>query len=120
MIRNIILVGVGGGVGSILRYVISYLIKSNSFPYSTLVINVIGSMILGALFGLSLKNENWDAGWKAFMTAGFCGGFTTFSAFSYENVLMLQQGKIGLSLIYTVSSIVAGILAAYFGLKFIS
>ena len=120
MIKNVFLVGLGGAIGSVLRYIISQILKNQNFPYSTLIINITGSMIIGLVFGLSMKYANWDAAWKTLLTAGFCGGFTTFSAFSYENILMLQQGKIGLSLIYIFSSVIAGITATYIGLKLLA
>lgn len=120
MIRNIILAGIGGGIGSALRYLFSQLVRNNNFPLSTLLINIIGSLIIGIIFGFNLKHAGWSENWKILLTAGFCGGFTTFSAFSYENVLLLQQGKYTLSILYIFSSIIAGILATYIGFKYLS
>ena len=120
MIRNIILVGIGGSAGSVLRYLISQFFKTNHYPISTFIINIIGSFIIGVAMALSLKYAGFNDNWKALIATGFCGGFTTFSAFSYENVTMLQQGKFTLSLFYIFSSIILGLLATITGLKLAS
>ena len=120
MIRNIILVGIGGSAGSVIRYLISQILKTNNFPLSTFLINCTGSFIIGIAMALSLKYAGFNDNWKTLIATGFCGGFTTFSAFSYENVTMLQQGKITLSFFYIFSSIILGLLATFAGLKLAS
>lgn len=120
MIRNIILVGVGGGIGSILRYLMSHLIKNNNFPLSTFFINIIGSFAIGIAMALSIKFAGFNENWKTLIVTGICGGFTTFSAFSFENVSMIQQGKFTLSMCYIISSIILGLLATIAGLKLAS
>lgn len=117
MLRNILLVGLGGGIGSMLRYVCWLLFNSKIFPYATLVVNIAGSFIIGVIIALSLKNEAFSDNWKLFITTGICGGFTTFSAFSMENMLLLQNGKYTLAFAYILLSVILGIVAAWLGFK---
>ena len=120
MLKNFLLVGLGGAIGSMLRYAISLLVTVKQFPYSTFIVNIAGSFIIGAVLALSLKNDMFSNNWKIFLATGICGGFTTFSAFSFENLLLLQNGKIFLSLLYITGSVVAGIAAAWLGYKIIN
>ena len=115
MIKNLLLVGLGGAVGSMLRYAIGLLINSKHFPYATLAVNIIGSFIIGIIFAMSVREEALSSQWKLFLATGICGGFTTFSAFTLENMELLQSGKTGMVLIYILLSIVLGIVAAFFG-----
>ena len=117
MIRNFLLVGLGGGIGSIMRYACSLVISSTYFPLSTLIVNIIGSLIIGLIAGISYKNETFLVSWKLFLATGICGGFTTFSAFSIENLQFLQNGKYLQGLTYITGSIVLGITAAWVGYK---
>lgn len=115
MLKNLLLVGLGGGIGSMLRYAATLLTNSKYFPYSTLAVNIIGSFFIGIIFALSIKDEVFLNNWKSFLAVGLCGGFTTFSAFSLENMGLLQSGKIGMAVTYIILSIVLGIAAAFFG-----
>jgi fluoride exporter len=117
MIKNILLVAAGGGLGAVLRYGVYLLSKPQAFPYSTLLINIAGSFLLGMIMALGLKNGNFKESAKLFLATGICGGFTTFSTFSFENIELLQQGKYNLAFIYIVASVLAGIAAAWFGFK---
>jgi len=119
MVKNFLLVGLGGGIGSMLRYA-SYLFLSNkNFPFATLTVNIIGSFIIGLVLALSVKDENFLNNWKLFLATGICGGFTTFSALSAENVALLQTGKYFIALVYVAASIVLGIAAAWLGFKLV-
>jgi CrcB protein len=120
MIKNLLIVGLGGSIGSIARYAVSFLIKSKLFPYATLSVNIIGSFIIGIVFAMSIKNEGLSENWKLFLATGICGGFTTFSAFSLENMGLLQSGKIGMALTYIILSIILGIIATFLGYKLVS
>jgi fluoride exporter len=120
MLKNFILVGLGGAAGSMLRYAVSLLMVNRAFPLATLLINIAGSFLIGLILALAVKNENFAGNWKLFLATGICGGFTTFSAFSAENFQLLQSGKTGMSLVYIVASIVAGIFAAWLGYKLIN
>ena len=120
MIRNLFLVGLGGGVGSMLRYFVQQLFHNKTFPFATFSINVLGSFIIGLVIAFSLKNTAFETNWKLFLATGICGGFTTFSAFSLENILMIQQGKFLYSLIYIAGSILLGLIATWMGFVLIN
>jgi len=120
MLKNLLLVGLGGGIGSMLRYVIWYYFRNPAFPLATLLVNIAGSLVIGMVIGLSLKDAVFSNNWKLFLATGICGGFTTFSALSMENLEMLQEGKYFLSLAYICGSIVLGIAAAGLGFKLMS
>ena len=120
MIKNLLLVGLGGSIGSMLRYATAMLINTKYFPWPTLIVNVVGSFIIGAVFALSIKDEAFSNNWKMFLATGICGGFTTFSAFSLENMGFVETGKIGIAAIYIILSIVLGIAAAFLGYKIIT
>ena len=115
MIKNLLLVGLGGAIGSMLRYAGSVLISSKTFPYATLTVNIIGSFIIGIIFAISIKEEVLFNNWKLFLATGICGGFTTFSAFSLENMSLLQSGKYGMAVAYVGLSILLGIGATFSG-----
>jgi CrcB protein len=115
MIKNILLVGLGGGIGSILRYVASIMLTTKRFPYATLSINILGSFVIGLVLAFSIKNEHFANNWKLFLATGICGGFTTFSAFSLENMQLLQSGKTGVAFLYIALSVVLGIAATFAG-----
>jgi CrcB protein len=114
MLRELILVGLGGASGSILRYAVSFLIRANGFPLATLVINITGSFLLGVVIAYSEKNA--AAGpWKHLLAIGLCGGFTTFSTFSMESLNLLKQQQYLLLIIYVLASILFGIAAVWAG-----
>jgi CrcB protein len=117
MLKNILLVAAGGGIGAVLRYGIYFFSKPQAFPYSTLLINIAGSFLLGMIMAMSLKSESMGEGTKLFLATGICGGFTTFSTFSFENITLLQQGRYNLAFIYILASMLAGIFAAWLGFK---
>jgi len=119
MLKNLLLVGLGGGLGSMLRYAGHILIKTKLFPYATLAVNIIGCFIIGIVFAMSIKAEPLSANWKLFLATGICGGFTTFSAFSLENMGLLQSGKYALAIIYIALSVVLGITASFLGYSLI-
>jgi CrcB protein len=118
MLRNILLVGLGGFIGSIARYLVSHLNLSVDFfsiPIGTLTVNVAGSYIIGFLTGISEKSDLLTAEYRLFLMVGICGGFTTFSSFANENLMLMHQGQVLPVLLYTGLSIFLGFLAVYFG-----
>jgi CrcB protein len=119
MFKNFLLVGFGGALGSMLRYGLGILLGVRSFPITTLFINIIGSFVIGIIIGLSLESESFNLNWKPLLATGLCGGFTTFSAFSIENIQLIQQGKFLLSGAYILLSIILGITAAWLGYELI-
>ena len=117
--RMVLLVGLGGFLGSIARYGMglgfSRILPLN-FPYSTFIVNVLGCLLIGIFFGSAEKSEWMNEELRIFLTIGFCGGFTTFSTFAYENLSMLNnQNYIGFFL-YSAGSFLLGLLAVYGGL----
>lgn len=115
MLTNILLVGLGGGIGSMLRYTTALLIPSRLFPYATLTVNIVGCFIIGLVMALSARNEHFAQTWKLFLATGICGGFTTFSAFSAENMHLLQLGRPVVAAMYILLSVVVSIAAAFLG-----
>lgn len=115
MVKDFLLIGLGGAAGSVLRYASGLWMSNKHFPIATFCVNIIGSFIIGVVFALSIRDEAISNNWKLFLATGFCGGFTTFSAFSLENMGLLQSGKYGMALAYIVLSIVLGISAAFWG-----
>lgn len=114
MIKSLLLVGIGGGMGSIGRYLMSLLIQKNcslTFPLSTFLINILGSLLIGLLIGCAGKNLPYSPEIKLLFITGFCGGFTTFSTFSAENFQLIQNGQYATASIYVFASITLGILA---------
>jgi CrcB protein len=123
MLRAFLLVGVGGCFGSMARYGMGLIftkINSSPFPLATFTINLVGCFIIGLLFGLGSK-ASWaqGEGWLILAT-GFCGGFTTFSAFALENVNLFQKQLSVTALLYTIISVVAGILLCRLGIQLTS
>ncbi len=119
MFRDFLLVGLGGGIGSMLRYGAAVVMNTRIFPVATFAVNIIGSFIIGLVFALSIKETGLSASWKLFLASGICGGFTTFSAFSLENMGLLQSGKYGLALVYIGLSLVLGVTATFLGYQVI-
>ena len=120
MFRNFLLVGAGGAVGSMARYGVSFIMsKFLAQPHqfiSTFTINVVGSLIIGLLFGLSSRNQWLDQGGYLLLASGFCGGFTTFSTFALENVNLMQKGQSVMAFVYMAASIVVGLLLCRVGI----
>ena len=113
-IQNIVAVGVGGMIGSVLRFVVTVLVGNQPFPFATLTINIAGSFIIGLIFGASALGVPANT-MKLFLATGICGGFTTFAAFSMESLQLLQQQKYILAATYVSASIVLGLAAAFAG-----
>lgn len=116
--KNILLIGLGGFIGSIARYFVSRLnltFDVLSIPLGTLLVNILGSFILGFLTGIASKSVLLSVEWRMFLMVGLCGGFTTFSTFSGENLMLLHSGQILSLFLYTGLSITLGFAAVYMG-----
>lgn len=117
MNRNILIVGVGGFIGSVARYVIalSFTKTLQPFPTGTFLINIVGCFAIGIVYGISDRSALLSPQWRLFLATGVCGGFTTFSSFAYENVNLLEIQQYSMVTLYTVGSIVLGFAAAAIG-----
>lgn len=113
MIRNLLLVALGGAVGSVLRYLLSGI--NTSFPWGTFAVNILGSLLIGILVGLVSKGV-LSPEMKLLMVTGFCGGFTTFSTFANESFGMMKDGDVLQMALYVGVSVVIGILAVWGGM----
>jgi CrcB protein len=120
MIKNILLVGLGGGLGSIARYLcqrwfaLSY---SLSFPWATFAVNISGCFLIGLFWGMSFRSFDNNESWKLFLMTGICGGYTTFSAFTLEGIGLIKEQRMGLFFLYAAGSVIAGLLATYIGMR---
>lgn len=118
MIRTLILVGAGGFLGSISRFMASRYVQKiypEAFPLGTLFVNITGCFLIGLIYGASEKSSLLTQGWKLFLAAGFCGGFTTFSTFANENLALLRDGEFFMFFLYTGLSVFLGIAATFAG-----
>ena len=117
MLKNLLIVGAGGALGSIARFLIYFIFPRIIFSANTLIINITGSFIIGILYALSLKQNAVAETTLLFLVTGICGGYTTFSTFSLENIQLLQSGKILTAILYSLSSLAGGLLACWLGYK---
>ena len=133
MLNNILLIALGSALGGVLRFLnyqfFNFLAKNNSlisnkFPFATLSVNVIGSLLAGILYFFIIKNfENFSPLLKNFLMIGFLGGFTTFSAFSLDFFRLIQANQISYGIIYAISSVFISLFAVFLGfylMKFFS
>lgn len=118
MFKQLILIGTGGFFGSIARYLVSRLtarVDWFSIPLGTLTVNIAGSFLIGLLIGISEKSPLLSVEWRMFLMVGLCGGFTTFSSFTGENLMLMRNGQFFSLFLYTGLSILLGFAAVYFG-----
>jgi fluoride exporter len=117
--RLIAAVAVGGALGSVARYLLGAFIQdrvSIGLPVGTLVINVVGSLLLGFFMAIGLETTAITPEIRFFLTTGFCGGFTTFSTFSYETYRLIEDAEYGTASVYAVGSVVLSVLACALGI----
>lgn len=116
--KNLILVFIGGGFGSVLRYIIGKWLNNseNGIPYGTFAANILGSLLIGFILGYAAKNEAISQNHTLLLATGFCGGFTTFSTFAYENHVFLKSGDFMNFALYTIASFVIGFIAVFAGM----
>lgn len=116
--KQLLLVFIGGGFGSALRYIIGKYMNSTEtgIPWGTFTVNILGSILIGIILGLAAKNDALSSNQTLFLATGFSGGFTTFSAFAYENHVFLKAGDFTSFALYTIGSFVIGFLAVFLGL----
>lgn len=116
--KQILLVFIGGGFGSALRFLLGKWLNNseNGIPYGTFAANIIGSLLIGIILGLAAKNDSISESQTILLATGFCGGFTTFSTFAYENHVFLKSGDFTSFAIYTIVSFSIGFLAVFGGM----
>lgn|SRR5690554_4021728 len=120
--QNILIVGLGGFIGSIARYklgeLILHLTTQGRFPFSTLAVNVLGCLVVGVLAGIAERHEVFGQEVRLFLFTGLLGGFTTFSAFGLEAMHLIRRGDLGIAALYVGASVILGIAAVWLGFKF--
>ncbi|MBO6607607.1 fluoride efflux transporter CrcB [Psychroserpens sp.] len=116
--KQVLLVFFGGGIGSVLRYIIGKYLNnpSDGIPYGTFAANILGSLLIGIILGLAAKNDSLTTNQTLLLATGFCGGFTTFSTFAYENHVLLKSGDFTSFALYTIGSFIVGFLAVFLGM----
>ena len=120
MFKISLIIGLGGFLGSISRYWLSLLIDKNlwgAYPYGTFVVNIIGCLFLGLIYSVADREQLLSHEMRFFLATGFCGSFTTFSTFSYQNQLLYQEGEWATLITYIVLSILVGVLATFGGVS---
>ncbi len=116
--KQLLLVFLGGGFGSSLRYLLAKYLNSGTtgIPYGTFAANILGSLLIGIILGMAAKNEAISEQHTLLLATGFCGGFTTFSTFAYENHVFLKSGDFMTFFLYTIASFVIGFAAVFLGM----
>jgi fluoride exporter len=115
-----LLVFIGGGLGSMARYGLSAFgmrLVGQGFPWPTLVINILGSALMGALMGWLATQGSAPQSLRLFIATGVLGGFTTFSTFSLETVLLYERGQLGLAIAYVAASVAVGVGALVLAMR---
>ena len=116
--RALLFVGIGGGLGSILRYIISVFVGKYIpivFPMGTLLVNISGCFLIGVFYSIFARHSDFNPDWRLFLITGICGGYTTFSTFSYDGLILLKQGFSLSFILYVTGSVVIGLLATFAG-----
>jgi len=119
MIKQLLLVGIGGGVGSMLRFLVSVLTSRfvhGTFPLPTLVVNLSGCFLIGILAGIFAQPPYTDNNMRFLLITGFCGGYTTFSTFAQENLLLIENQQLPTAIGYTLLSVVLGMALVWLGM----
>ncbi|HXB29093.1 MAG TPA: fluoride efflux transporter CrcB [Puia sp.] len=116
--RALLFVGIGGGIGSVFRYALSLYIGRHVplvFPLGTLLVNITGCFLIGVFYSFAVKYTGFNPEWRLFLITGICGGYTTFSTFSYDGLILIKQGSILYFMLYVLGSVVLGLLATFAG-----
>lgn len=119
--KIVLLVGLGSFIGGVSRYLVTLFIQNkflSSFPYGTLVVNIIGCFLIGAIYGFS-ERGSMNPEWRIFLATGIMGGFTTFSSFSNETVGMLRDAQYWPAFSYIALSVIIGLAATFGGISLI-
>ena len=120
--KSFLLVFLGGGLGSGLRYLVTIAMNQYSkvLPFGTFTVNMLGCLLIGMILGYAQKENTLSSNQTLLLATGFCGGFTTFSAFANENLELIKNGEIFNLSLYTIGSVLIGILAVFTGYYLLS
>ena len=120
--KSFLLVFLGGGLGSGLRYLVASAMNQYSrvLPFGTFTVNMLGCLLIGMILGYAQKENTLTSNQTLLLATGFCGGFTTFSAFANENLELIKNGELFNFSVYTIGSVLIGILAVFIGCYIIS
>ena len=115
--KSFLLVFLGGGLGSALRYLVASVMNQYSkvLPFGTFTVNILGCLLIGIILGYTQRENTLTSNQTLLLATGFCGGFTTFSAFANENLELIKNGEIFNFSVYTIGSILVGVLAVFIG-----
>ena len=115
--KSFLLVFLGGGLGSGLRYLVTITMNQYSkvLPFGTFTVNILGCLLIGLILGYAQKENTLTSNQTLLLATGFCGGFTTFSAFANENLELIKNGELFNFSVYTLGSVLIGILAVFIG-----
>jgi len=119
MIKDFLLVGLGGGIGSVARYLSQKWFNENypyPFPWGTFTVNLLGCFLIGIIYAAAEKTSLLSPHVRLLLITGFCGGFTTFSTFAFENMNLLRSGDNLYFIIYTLASVILGVGAVFVGI----
>jgi CrcB protein len=118
MLKLLFIIGTGSFIGGVSRYLTSRFIQNtviSAFPFGTFTVNLVGGFLIGLFYGLAERGNISNPEWRMFLTVGFCGGFTTFSTFTSENMVLLKDGNFFHFALYTSLSVFLGLTATYLG-----
>jgi fluoride exporter len=119
MIRTLLIVGTGGFIGTVLRYLVQVYaekLMNSTFPLGTLLVNVAGSFLIGIIYAFAEKGNLMNSEWRIFLAVGICGGFTTFSTFAMDNLNLMKDNSLLQLMLYAGGSLFLGIMAVYLGI----
>jgi len=122
IMMEVLLVAVGGAIGSVLRYYVgvwSVRLAGAGFPWGTLTVNLVGSFLIGIVVELIVRKFDGSPALRLFLMTGIIGGFTTFSTFALDTVVLMEKGQLGTAIVYVLVSVIVSLCAVFAGLSLI-
>ncbi len=120
--KAILMIWLGGGIGSVFRYLVQLGVSklvNITFPAGTFLVNITGCFVIGLLYGFANKYATLTLEWRMFLITGLCGGYTTFSSFSYESISLFRQGNYTYFILYILLSVIVGLFATMGGITIV-
>lgn len=117
--KNLVVIGAGGAIGAVARHLLGALVVRHvnwGFPLSTFLVNLSGCLVIGILYGIATRYTWLSLEWRLFLITGICGGYTTFSSFSFESINLIRQGSYIYFFLYVFGSVILGLLATVVGI----